>query len=186
VNPYHVLDIPEFSKVDPVALHKAYKAAARKAHPDRNGGDTAKMAEINQARDILLNPERKKRFDEHGSTASGPLTTQEAAQALLANMFASAVESVSEDMSVMHVFACISKNVAEGLVKVKAKQKSHPAKAKRMRKILASITCDPILRSALELKCAKLDLELAEINQQVQVGETMLQLLKSVKFNYGY
>jgi curved DNA-binding protein CbpA len=55
-------------------IRAAYKALAQRYHPDRNPGSAeaaAKMAELNEAYDVLSDPERRKRYDElHASDAS--------------------------------------------------------------------------------------------------------------------
>ncbi|PWN37042.1 TPR-like protein [Meira miltonrushii] len=57
---YKVLGVPK--NVDEKALKKAYRAKARENHPDK-GGSPEKMAEINEAFDVLKDPELRARFD---------------------------------------------------------------------------------------------------------------------------
>jgi len=45
------------------AIKKAYKAAAMKHHPDR-GGDPEEMKKVNIAKDTLLTPDNKKKYDQ--------------------------------------------------------------------------------------------------------------------------
>lgn len=62
----------------PDQIKKAYRSLARKFHPDANPGDKtseAKFKEVQNAYDILSDPEKKSRFDQFGSAAfdgSGP------------------------------------------------------------------------------------------------------------------
>lgn len=74
-NPYETLGV----KKD--ATDKEIKAARRKLaaenHPDREGGDAERMSEVNQAVTLLLDPERRKRYDETGSTANKVPTIEE-------------------------------------------------------------------------------------------------------------
>lgn len=76
-NPYETLGV----KKD--ATDKEIKAARRKLaaenHPDREGGNPERMSEVNQAVTLLLDPERRKRYDETGSTANRVPTIEEAA-----------------------------------------------------------------------------------------------------------
>ncbi|CAG7852732.1 SubName: Full=Related to interferon-induced double-stranded RNA-activated protein kinase inhibitor {ECO:0000313/EMBL:CCA75835.1} [Serendipita indica DSM 11827] len=47
---------------DPKTIKKAYRKAAMNAHPDK-GGNEAKMAAVNEAYEVLSNPELKQRYD---------------------------------------------------------------------------------------------------------------------------
>jgi len=44
-------------------ISEAYRARAREAHPDRPEGDAELMARINQARDVLTDPQRRREYD---------------------------------------------------------------------------------------------------------------------------
>uniref|UniRef100_A0A0S1MIR4 J domain-containing protein n=1 Tax=Phakopsora pachyrhizi TaxID=170000 RepID=A0A0S1MIR4_PHAPC len=57
---YKVLGVPR--NVDERALKKAYRKATLKAHPDK-GGSQAKMTALNEAYEVLSNPELRARYD---------------------------------------------------------------------------------------------------------------------------
>ncbi|GAA5821864.1 hypothetical protein JCM11251_004752 [Rhodosporidiobolus azoricus] len=48
---------------DAKTIKRAYRKATLKAHPDKEGGSEEKMAELNQAYEVLSNPELRARFD---------------------------------------------------------------------------------------------------------------------------
>src|SRR5260370_4584585 len=51
-------------------IQKAYRKLARQHHPDVNPGDKnaeEKFKEINEANEVLSDPEKRKRYDELGS-----------------------------------------------------------------------------------------------------------------------
>ncbi|MBN2614854.1 MAG: J domain-containing protein [Bacteroidales bacterium] len=59
---YAVLDIPRVATLS--EIKEAYKKQALKWHPDLNSQDTTKkMQLINEAKEILLDPEAKRRYD---------------------------------------------------------------------------------------------------------------------------
>lgn len=63
VNPYEVLGVPK--DADAGTVKRAYRQAAKKAHPDR-GGNPQAMTRVNVAYDILSDPARRERYDVGG------------------------------------------------------------------------------------------------------------------------
>lgn len=49
-------------------IKKAFRKAAHKYHPDKETGDEAKFKEVNEAYQVLGNEEKKKQYDQYGST----------------------------------------------------------------------------------------------------------------------
>ena len=67
---YEVLGVAR--DATPEAIKKAYRGLARKLHPDVNPGDKtaeAKFKEVQQAYDILSEPEKRSRYDRFGDAA---------------------------------------------------------------------------------------------------------------------
>src|SRR5712671_3121505 len=62
-DPYEILGVPEDASDDDI--NAAYKEKARKAHPD-GGGSAEEFNLIKQASTILLDPEKRRRFDKDG------------------------------------------------------------------------------------------------------------------------
>ena len=70
---YEVLGLQKGASADDVK--KAYKKMARQYHPDMNPGDKAaeeKFKEINEANEILSDPEKKARYDQFGFAGVDP------------------------------------------------------------------------------------------------------------------
>ncbi|KAI0075431.1 DnaJ-domain-containing protein [Panus rudis PR-1116 ss-1] len=69
---YKILDVAR--DADAKTIKKAFRRAAMKAHPDK-GGSEAKMAAVNEAYEVLSNPELRQRFD-NGDDPNDPMGSQ--------------------------------------------------------------------------------------------------------------
>ncbi len=69
MNPYDILGVNKSSSDD--EIKKAFRKAAHKYHPDKEGGDENKFKEINEAYQILSNKEKRAQYDQFGQTFNG-------------------------------------------------------------------------------------------------------------------
>lgn len=70
---------------DAAMIKRAYRKAAKKAHPDA-GGSVEKFALITLAHDCLSDPDRRARYDQTGDAGEKPALDTQQAQALNAAM----------------------------------------------------------------------------------------------------
>ena len=108
---YEVLGIDKTA--DPATIKKAYRKLAKKYHPDSNVGNEAaaeKFKEVNEAYDILSDPEKKKLYDQFGHAAfdgtgaAGVVTAQMAALVLTAalqEVLAAFPEMAASEVSIL-------------------------------------------------------------------------------------
>ncbi len=66
---YQILGISRDASSDDIK--KAFRRLAHKYHPDKSGGDASKFKEINEAYQVLSNPEKKKQYDQFGRVFDG-------------------------------------------------------------------------------------------------------------------
>jgi DnaJ-class molecular chaperone len=65
MNYYEVLGVERDANTD--EIKRAYKRLAMKYHPDKRSGDAEKFKEINQAHEILTDPDRRSHYDQFGT-----------------------------------------------------------------------------------------------------------------------
>ncbi len=66
---YETLGIKKSASAD--EIKKAFRKSAIKHHPDKEGGDQTKFKEINEAYEILSNPDKRQRYDQFGHAGVG-------------------------------------------------------------------------------------------------------------------
>lgn len=66
---YDVLGVSKGASDD--EIKKAYRKAAHKYHPDKDGGDEAKFKEVNEAYQTLSNKQKRQQYDQFGQTFDG-------------------------------------------------------------------------------------------------------------------
>ena len=70
---YEVLGVDK--SADDATIKKAYRTLAKKYHPDLNPGDKeaeVKFKEVNEAYDVLSDPDKKAKYDQYGFAAFDP------------------------------------------------------------------------------------------------------------------
>lgn len=66
---YEVLGVDKSASDD--EIKKAFRKAAVKHHPDKEGGDEAKFKEINEAYEVLKDKQKRQRYDQFGHAGVG-------------------------------------------------------------------------------------------------------------------
>ncbi len=66
---YEVLGIAKSASAD--EIKKAFRKAATQHHPDKEGGNEEKFKEVNEAYEVLSNPDKRKRYDQFGHAGVG-------------------------------------------------------------------------------------------------------------------
>lgn len=66
---YEVLGVQKNASAD--EIKKAFRKAAVKHHPDKEGGDEAKFKEVNEAYEVLKDQQKRQRYDQFGHAGVG-------------------------------------------------------------------------------------------------------------------
>jgi DnaJ-class molecular chaperone len=77
-DPYHVLGVPRRASTE--EIQQAYRTRAKQDHPDTSARDTtAAMQQLNEAYEILSDPETRKRYDQ-GEAVGAQTTSRQPSQ----------------------------------------------------------------------------------------------------------
>lgn len=85
MNFYDVLGVPRNATRD--EIQAAYRRLSMENHPDQNESDGSRMAAINEAWEILGDPDKRARYDETGQTGKVPNPIESIIAALVAQAF---------------------------------------------------------------------------------------------------
>ncbi len=66
---YNILGVSKSASAD--EIKRAYRKLAHQYHPDKNKGDDTKFKEINEAYQVLSDPQKKANFDQFGTADMG-------------------------------------------------------------------------------------------------------------------
>lgn len=130
VDPYETLDVSREATSE--QIHYAYRQKAKKFHPDRKGGDSSKMAEVNAAYALLSNAEMRSRFD-RGETIK-PKTIEDDARDQLCTMWAQALVKM-QDRDPPDMLKLVKDAVKEGVKKCKTEATSARRRMNKLEKV---------------------------------------------------
>ena len=66
---YSILGVSKSASAD--EIKRAYRKLAHQHHPDKNGGADVKFKELNEAYQVLSDPQKRKNFDQFGTADMG-------------------------------------------------------------------------------------------------------------------
>jgi curved DNA-binding protein CbpA len=96
MNHYEILGVSADATAE--EIETAYRRAASRTHPDKDGGTDAAFKQVQRAGAVLRDPEARKRYDETGNDVEGP-TVESEARNMLAQMFKQALDMDGDSVS---------------------------------------------------------------------------------------
>jgi len=116
---YECLDVPR--DADAAGIHRAYRRAAKRSHPDAGGSQKA-FAMVKHARDVLTDPRRRERYDRTGEAEEvGPDPTPSLAMQMVNSALDEALGQIESEGRKAHQTHDLAARIIRRLVAHKAK-----------------------------------------------------------------
>jgi curved DNA-binding protein CbpA len=169
---YETLGVSKNS--DQGQIKAAWRRKARENHPDREGGDAKKMAEVNRAYGVLGEEEKRKHYDKYGESPIEETRESQAKTHLTAMMF----EVCDSDyLSILdEVRNRIETNIEGGIEHKKAIQKKVDKLLKRKGR-LKSKNGENFFEAILDSKIAQGESTIKSVEETLGILELMLEML---------
>jgi curved DNA-binding protein CbpA len=189
-DPYRILKISRKATAD--QIQSAYRKLAAKLHPDRNPGDKkaeSQFKEVQEAYEILRDPDRRKRYDETGDTT--PIRDDfaaKASQTLLQAFSASVGILVSSGRNPKTLD--LMTDVRERLRDPIRERKENVRKCLEIKKSLAEMMGrinvkegqENVLRDSLAAEIGNLEKAVGEMQKADKVSEAALAMLADYSY----
>lgn len=182
-------------------IRKAYRVLSKKYHPDMPHGNAELFKQIKLAHDVLMDADRRKKYDETGGYdekgASNIQATRETRitiaviqnmQSLLFNIL-----SVTENLDTLDFVATMKLNITNDLKKINAEHGRVTKNLKRQEKHLATMmkrlkyknkSMSNIFTDALQNAINVTNQEIEKINEQLEVFNAMLNLMEDFSYDF--
>lgn len=179
---YEVLGVT--AEASAAAIKTAYRKLAQKLHPDKEGGDPLLFHEIQQAYEVLSDPNRRAKYDETGSVDPTTDLRHEAMSGIVSIL----VQIVDSGVSVErdNLVELMVKQVGFIRTKVNGEKAKIEDMIKRREATLGRIKVKKgkvnFIKQSLEHVVKDLRGKLSDVEERVAVLDLMLVLLKD--FDY--
>ncbi len=185
-DPYETLGVSK--DASPADIKRAYRNAAKKAHPDA-GGDPAAFHALQRAHDVLSDAERRARYDETGDmgdTRSPDPNT--AALTIIGGLVDELTNQIIMDENIEHIdpAARMRNKVTSKIASIREDQeqaRNFEKKAVAVRKRFKAKKGPDYVGQMLDAKVEACKAAVRNADQQIAVYERALELLDDVHFD---
>lgn len=165
-------------------LEKAYKDKAKEVHPDKNGGDTKKMQELNNAYAVLKNPSRRSRYDETGDETETPFDLKFAD--LVQTIFIQVIDRTEniEGIDMIGRLVDMIEEIIKGGVETK---EDLSAKIVKLNKVLVRLEkkgSDDSILVVLQNNVFELKRQIAVTDEQVEFMNKSLEIVRGYSYKF--
>lgn len=177
---YGVLKVPKDASASDIK--KAYKKLAQKHHPDKEEGDKEKFQEIVAAYEVLIDDDRRRRYDETGTvenTATDGTKLMREVVALIFKMID------TYDIQYSDIIAAAKDVVKEGIAKQRQAILDLEESIVEREEVITRLTCkteDDFLVDAIRSDIAARKVGVTNMERNIVSGETLLAKLSDYSY----
>lgn len=179
---YDILGVNQDATND--EIKKAYKEKALDCHPDR-GGDSSIFVELANAYNILIDKEKRQKYDDTGYTGNQENDDKEVAFEVLRNFYMRVLSN--EDELSKNIIKVLKDNITKDIVccKDRCKKKSNQIKKlnKTKNKLKYKGSSLDILKKVTEDEIDICNQAIKNIEFQAYIDDTILKILDDYDYN---
>jgi len=184
-NPWDVLEIPEDCDAEVIKL--AHRRLRSKHHPDK-GGDKAAFNDVQEAFELLSDPEKRRRWEESGRNEGwqGPSPVELAKQAI-----AQEIEKLAtggQDLTYFDLKQKLHEARKVGFSQLKKQEELMKAQLERIALVEGKVkwkgSKPNFIAAHLRLKRMQLEQNLQQLTQSMKVGDEIERLLKEFDWEF--
>lgn len=168
-------------------IRAAYRKLAQRWHPDRPTGDLETYQRIQRAYDVLSDDQRRRHYDEHGDTPTGP-HVREAAMQTLCTMLTEAIVNPNHGVDIDHhdLVGVMRKNIVQGRSSLPQRRKDGEENIRRIERTIKRLRRKPggddILRVMLEQQIKGVRAAIENLKRDDLIGAEMLKILEDYTY----
>lgn len=185
-DPYETLGVSK--DASPADIKRAYRSAAKKAHPDA-GGDPATFHALQRAHDVLSDAERRARYDETGDMGDTRAPDPNAAAlTIIGGLVDELTSQIIMDENIEHIdlAARMRNKVKSKMASIREDQeqaRNFEKKAVAVRKRFKAKKGPDYVGQMLDAKVEACRAAVRNADQQIAIYERALELLDDVHFD---
>ena len=161
-------------------IKKAFKSKSQKLHPDK-GGNKDEFSRLVIARDVLLDDNRRKQYDDNGSTEK-PMTIDSQAMQRLADMFCQSLQNPS-----INIVNNIKNNLLRLVIEFEKEKTRKQYEIEKITKLMNRIYCNAdfnLFESTLQQKIDSVNESLKRSEYDIAVAEKCLEIIEDYKDSF--
>lgn len=166
----------------PDEIRMAARKAASAAHPDRECGSHEKMQAVNVARDVLLDPERRARYDATGQDqpTNG---IEDAAREVLIEAFRQALANLDAGQDIVDHVRGMLRDVLGDVAQRKKKAERTRAKLVKQRdRVRVKAGADNLVHGLIDHQVQQCDAQVDGLTKSGESAEAALKMLEAYEF----
>lgn len=186
-NPYEVLGVGKDATDD--EINAAFRKAAKQAHPDQDGS-TEEFQRVKNASLVLLDPERRKRFDDTGKIDGGrPDNHLAEVMEAIATFFVSSLDALDNPMAPrladVNLVEAARTHFGQQVAGANQHIKNIENKVKKFERAIKRLKTkreDDLIGNMLTRHVSHLNLSIENTKRQVKQFELAITILKDYEF----